>query len=190
MDVAKGVQGLGLVVVVGAIPADVNGPLIAGDGLLMVAAPVMDVAEGVPHGSLPAALARLPDLGQRPLSAGKGLLIVAQHGVAVADVGQDQRLPGAVARRAEQLLALMERSAQSERTMNLPAVRIPIQRGPGIHRLLRDVPSTESPDRSAYCGSGHLRTGFTRVQALRFERQTPRQGYLEAVSGRREPPRR
>ena len=55
MDVAEVIERVSLVVAVGEFLADIKGPLIAADGLLVVAELVADVAEAVPGGGLPAA---------------------------------------------------------------------------------------------------------------------------------------
>ncbi len=87
LDIAEMIERDGLVVPVGAFPAQVNSPLIAGDGLGVVAEVLMDVAEAVPGGDVvPAAFAERPDPGQGLLAVGEGLGVVAEQRMAVADV--------------------------------------------------------------------------------------------------------
>src|SRR5215469_2077820 len=93
VDVAKAVKCVGLVETV-AVPEEVNGPFVAGDGLPEVTAMVMDVAEAVPDGTLPARFLHPPHHGQGPFAIGDGLVVVAEQGMRVADGLEGQRLPG------------------------------------------------------------------------------------------------
>ena len=68
VDVAEVVQRDGLVVAVGALPAQLDRPLVAGDGLLVVAQLVMDVAKAVPDRLLGAGLPQLLHPRQCPLA--------------------------------------------------------------------------------------------------------------------------
>jgi hypothetical protein len=73
VDVAEPVERARLVVPVGELAAQVQGPLVAGDGAMVVAELVVDVAEAVPGGGLPVALPGGPAAGQRLPAVGDGL---------------------------------------------------------------------------------------------------------------------
>jgi DNA-binding CsgD family transcriptional regulator/tetratricopeptide (TPR) repeat protein len=98
VHVAEAVEGVGLVVAVRAFPVQVEGPLIAGDGLLVVAKLLVDVAKAVPGRGFPVALSQFAGCGQRLFAVGKGLLVVAEQGVRVADVVEHECLPRVVCR--------------------------------------------------------------------------------------------
>ena len=95
---AEVVERVCLVVPVGELPAEAEGPLVAGDRLLVVAELVVDVAEAVPGGGLPVALSGCLAAGQGPLAVGDGQLIVTAQRVAVASVVQAHHFQGPVAR--------------------------------------------------------------------------------------------
>ena len=106
VDITEANEGVGLVIAIGEFLAQVQRPLIAADGLLVIAEMVMNVAEAVPGGGLPVAVCYLLDPGQGPLTVCDGLLVVPEQGVAKADVIEDPRLPGPVIRRAIQIEGL------------------------------------------------------------------------------------
>jgi hypothetical protein len=96
VHVAEVVERIGFVIPVAEFPAEIEGSLIAGDGLLVAAELVMDVAKAVPGALFPVAFPKVLDRGQSLLAVGEGFLVVAEFGVTVADVIKDHHLPGLV----------------------------------------------------------------------------------------------
>jgi hypothetical protein len=103
VGVAEGGQGVGLVVFVADLPAQLGGALEAGDGLPVAALPVVDEAQAVPGRPLPGKLPVLLQCRERLLAVGHGLGVVAQEGVAVADVVEGDHGQVVVARPAVQV---------------------------------------------------------------------------------------
>src|SRR5439155_12557622 len=96
VDVAEAVERARLVVPVGELAAQVQGPFVAGNGAVVVAQLVMDVAEAVPGGGFPVAFPGGPAAGQRLPAVGDGLPVVPEPRVAEADVVQAHDLQGLV----------------------------------------------------------------------------------------------
>src|SRR5207248_3513005 len=96
VDVAETIERARLVVPVGELAAQVQGPLVAGDGAVIVAELVVDIAEAVPGGGLPVAFPGGPAAGQRLPAVGDGLPVVPEPRVAVADVVHAHDLQGLV----------------------------------------------------------------------------------------------
>src|SRR5579859_3952162 len=70
--VAEVIEGGGLVPAVGDFPAAIQGSLVAGNSLLIIAELVIDVADAVPDGVLPVGCPQFPYHGQGLLAAGQG----------------------------------------------------------------------------------------------------------------------
>src|SRR5215469_18187098 len=86
VDIAEAVKGLGLAVAVGEFAVEINGPLVAREGLAEVAGLVANIAEAVPDGRLPVARPKLLDRGKRPLAVAECPFVAAEQGMGVADV--------------------------------------------------------------------------------------------------------
>src|SRR5262249_61015605 len=86
VDVAEAGEGIGLVEPVGEVTGERDGPLVAHDGLVVVAPLVMGAAEAVPDGALPVPFPHLPHGGQGAFVVADGLFVVAKHGVRKTDV--------------------------------------------------------------------------------------------------------
>src|SRR5512140_599115 len=78
VDIAETIERARLVVPVGELPAQVEGPFVAGDGALVIAELVMGIAEAVPGGGLPVEFPGGPAAGQRLPAVGDGLPVVPQ----------------------------------------------------------------------------------------------------------------
>lgn len=78
VDVAEVGKDSRFVVAVAEVPVQVEGVLVAGDGLVVAAEVVMGVAEAVPCVGLPGAVVELLEQGQGLLAVGEGLRVVAE----------------------------------------------------------------------------------------------------------------
>jgi hypothetical protein len=97
VGVAEVGEGGGFFVAVAEVPHQVEGVLVAGDGLGVVAEVVVGVAEAVPGGGLPVAVVEVLVQGEGLLAVGEGLLVVAEQGVVPADRVEGLGLPALVA---------------------------------------------------------------------------------------------
>src|SRR5690348_7690100 len=97
VDVAQTIERACLVIPVGELPAQVEGPFVAGDGALVIAELVVDVAEAIPGGGLPVEFPGGPAAGQRLPAVGDGLPVVPEPRVAVTGVVEAHDLQGLVA---------------------------------------------------------------------------------------------
>src|SRR5262245_58716229 len=75
VGIAEVGEGVGFVVAVAKVPVYVEGELVAGDGLGVVAEVVVGVAEVVPDVGLPVAVVELLEQGESLLAVGEGLLM-------------------------------------------------------------------------------------------------------------------
>jgi len=97
IDVAHVNEEFGLVVTIPELAAEFEGPFVVGDGLPVVAEPMVNEAETVQRGLYPVVLSELLARGESTLAAAQRLLIVAEQGVRIADVVECQNLHPLVA---------------------------------------------------------------------------------------------
>jgi hypothetical protein len=127
VEVAGDVVGLaevgekgGLVVAV-VLPGQVDGVLVAGDGLVVLAEVVVGVADAVPGNGLPVAVAEFLVQGEGLLAGGEGLPVIAELSVEPAAVVEGSGLPRPVTGGLEQV----ERQPGVVEGFSVPALPLP-----------------------------------------------------------------
>ena len=90
-------EGFGLVVSIRELAAQLDGSLVVGNGLLVVAEPVVNITEAVQRGLHPVVFPEFLARGEGTLAATQRLLVVAEQGVCIADVVEHQKLDSLVA---------------------------------------------------------------------------------------------
>jgi hypothetical protein len=97
VGVAEVGEGHGFPIPAAEVAVQVDGVVVAGNGLGVVAEVLMGVAEAVPGTGLPVAVAEIDEEGEGLLAVGEGLLVVAEQGVAPANRVEGAGLPTTVA---------------------------------------------------------------------------------------------
>jgi hypothetical protein len=106
--VAEVGKGAGLIVAVPDRAAKIEGPVVALDGLPVVAEVVVGVAETIECFGLSCLVAEFGVQGQGLLAVGQCLVVVAEHGAEPADRIEGHRLPDLMAGRAAARVSSVE----------------------------------------------------------------------------------